>query len=217
MAKIYNYEAYIADLGKEKDPLLLEMENYARENYVPIMGSHAVETFIGLLSLQSPTSILEIGSAIGYSAIRMAQAFPKATITTIERDTERYQKAIEYIKASKLDERIEIIEADALELDLDVHLKKSYDALFIDAAKGQYRRFFEKYSPLVNSGGVIYCDNMFMHGMVLQEDKDVPRRKRTMIRNLKEFTAWIMANPSFETFLLPVGDGLLIAIKKETM
>ncbi|MDS9470988.1 O-methyltransferase [Sporosarcina pasteurii] len=215
LATIYNYENYLADLGKEKNSLLLEMESYAKKNHVPIMGSQAIETFIGLLSLQKPRCILEIGSAIGYSAIRMAHAFPNASITTIERDSERFHKAVEYIEASEMSQRIEIIEADALELSIDTHLKKPYDALFIDAAKGQYKRFFEKYSPLVIPGGVIYCDNMFMHGMVLQEDKDVPRRKRTMIRNLKEFTSWVMAHPSFDTFLLPVGDGILIAIKKE--
>ncbi len=65
-----------------------------------------------------------------------------------------------------------------------------------------------------NTGGVIYCDNMFMHGIVLLEDKDIPRRNRTMIRNLKEFTEWVMNNPDYETSLLPVGDGLLIAVKK---
>ena len=71
--------------------------------------------------------------------------------------------------------------------------------LFIDAAKGQYKRFFEKYSPFISTGGVIYCDNMFMHGMVLREDKELPRRKRTMIRNLKEFTRWIMPHPNYDT------------------
>ena len=76
-----------------------------------------------------------------------------------------------------------------------------YDALFIDAAKGQYKRFFEKYSPTVSSGGVIYCDNMFMHGMVLREDIELPRRKRSMVRNLKEFTSWVMNHPDYDTSL----------------
>jgi len=109
---------------------------------------------------------------------------------------------------------IQIIQADALEIDANHVLNKTYDALFIDAAKGQYKRFFEKYSPSVEVGGVIYCDNMFMHGMVLQEITDIPRRKRTMIRNIKEFTGWIMKNPNYSTTLLPVGDGILIAVKK---
>ena len=89
-----------------------------------------------------------------------------------------------------------------------------YDALFIDAAKGQYKRFFEKYSPFISAGGVIYCDNMFLHGMVLREDKELPRRKRTMVRNLKDFTRWVLSHPDYDTSLLPLGDGILIAIKK---
>ncbi len=211
-----NYEAYIATFGQEKEALLQEMEQYAKEHYVPIMESDGIATFIGLLALQKPTKILEIGSAIGYSAIRMAQAFPNATITTVERDVERYEKAVEYIERAALTDRIHIIEADALALDGDAHLEESYDALFIDAAKGQYKRFFEKYAPYVVPGGVVYCDNMFMHGAVLLADEEVPRRRRSMIRKLKEFTTWVMAHPDFKPFLLPIGDGLLIAIKKET-
>ena len=113
-----------------------------------------------------------------------------------------------------LNERITIIEADALLTEDAEIFHKTYDALFIDAAKGQYKRFFEKYAPSVASGGVIYCDNMFMHGMVLLEDEEIPRRNRTMIRNLKEFTRWVMKHPDYETSLLPVGDGILIAVKK---
>ena len=97
---------------------------------------------------------------------------------------------------------------------MDEVFKETYDALFIDAAKGQYKRFFEKYSPTLSIGGVIYCDNMFMHGMVLREDKDIPKRNRTMIRKLKEFTHWVMNHPDYDAVLLPVGDGILIATKK---
>lgn len=216
MATIHNYDSYIAAHLKEKSPFILGMESYAEENHVPIMGTGAIETFLGLLSLQNPKSILEIGSAIGYSAIRIAESFPHAKITTIERNAERFEKAVEYINASNVTNQIHIINADALDLEVDGVLAGPYDALFIDAAKGQYQRFFEKYAPLVKTGGVIYCDNMFMHGMVLREDIDLPRRKRTMIRNLRKFMSWIMAHPDFNASLLPVGDGILIAIKKET-
>lgn len=208
------YNTYIAGLQKEKNPIVQEMEKFAEEHHIPIMESGAIETFLGLLSIQNPTHILEIGSAIGYSAIRMAQSLPDVSVTTIELHSERYKKAVEFIKAAGLEERIQIIEADALEVDADRVLGKTYDALFIDAAKGQYKRFFEKYSAAIDVGGVIYCDNMFMHGMVLQEDAEIPRRKRTMIRNIKEFTGWVMTNPNYDTTLLPVGDGILIAIKK---
>lgn len=190
------------------------MEKYAEQNHVPIMDNVAIETLLGLLSIQKPSSILEIGSAIGYSAIRMVQALPGASVTTIERNEKRFNSAVEFINKSGFENQINIIKADALTLQDDNVLNKEYDALFIDAAKGQYKRFFEKYSPNVSSGGVIYCDNMFMHGMVLREDIDLPRRNRTMIRNLKEFTRWAMNHPEFMTSLLPIGDGVLIAVKK---
>lgn len=209
-----DYNAYISRFAPEKEPLILEMENYAIINRVPIMDDTGLYTLIGLLQIQQPKRILEIGSAIGYSAIRLAKAFPEAIIYTIERDTERYEKAVEHIERSGLQERITIIHDDALELDETTLPQESFDALFIDAAKGQYRKFFDKYSPLVSQTGVIYCDNMFMHGMVLLEDKDIPKRNRTMIRNLQQFTGWAMQNAYYETSLLPIGDGILIAVKK---
>lgn len=174
-----------------------------------------METFIGLLRIQQPKQILEIGSAIGYSAIRMVEALQSTSVVTIERDADRYVSAVDYIRRSGFEDRITIIEGDALDLDDEVLNTAGYDALFIDAAKGQYKRFFENYSRHVAPGGVIYCDNMFMHGAILLEDEDIPKRNRTMIRNLKAFTAWIMQHPAYETSLLPVGDGILIAVKRE--
>ncbi|PIC73164.1 O-methyltransferase [Sporosarcina sp. P17b] len=209
-----DYTAYISRFAEGKEPLILEMERYAEEHRVPIMDDAGLYTLIGLLKIQQPKRILEIGSAIGYSAIRLAKAFPDAIIYTVERDTERYEKAVENIERSGLRERITIIHADALELDETTLQQQPFDALFIDAAKGQYRKFFDKYSPLVGALGVIYCDNMFMHGMVLLEDADIPKRNRTMIRNLQQFTSWAMRNEQYETSLLPIGDGILIAVKK---
>lgn len=199
---------------REKNPFIIEIERYAEKNHIPIMDRHTIESFLGLLKLQNPHYILEIGSAIGYSAIRMAQALPDAKITTIEREHERYHKAVGFIAQSEFKERIRVIEADALESEADVVLDTIYDALFIDAAKGQYKRFFKKYAPVVKSGGFIYCDNMFMRGLVVQDLSEINRRKRTMVRNLKAFTKWVMANPDYESTLLPIGDGVLIAKKK---
>ncbi|MCZ2259397.1 O-methyltransferase [Sporosarcina sp. G11-34] len=214
MREVNTYDSYLAGFVKEQDPFIKEIEDYAVEHYVPIMDRRAIDVLLGLLRIQKPGRILEVGSAIGYSAIRMATTLPNATILTIERDTERYMKAIEFIERSGFTERIRIIEADALELETDEIVNESFDALFIDAAKGQYKRFFEKYAPALTAGGVIYCDNMFMHGMVLREDVDVPKRNRTMIRKLKEFTQWAMSHPDYEAVLLPFGDGILIATKK---
>lgn len=215
MNNIDRYDAYIQTHIKDKDLLITQMEQYAEEYRIPIMESVGIESLIGLLRIQKPKRILEIGSAIGYSAIRIATALPETNVFTIERDVERYAKAVDNIAESGLTKRIQIIEADALEIDLDKTYIETFDVLFIDAAKGQYKRFFEKYTPFLNSNGVIYCDNIFMHGMVLREDADVPKRSRTMIRKLKEFTRWVMSHPEYDSVLLPIGDGLLIATKKQ--
>ena len=209
-----DFETYLSGLRKEDNPLIREMEEFAKEQRIPIMDRSGMETFIGLLRIQRPKRILEIGSAIGYSAIRMVSALEEASVVTIERDKERHDAAVEFIKRSGLGDRITIIEGDALLIPDESLPALQYNALFIDAAKGQYKRFFERYSEHVEVGGIIYCDNMFMHGAVMFPDEDVPKRNRTMIRNLKEFTLWIIKHPNYETSLLPVGDGILVAVKK---
>ena len=141
MNKINTYNDYIAQNQLEKDAFIVGIENFAKVEHIPIIDAHEIETFLGLLSIQKPTRILEIGSSIGYSAIRIAQAFPNTYITTIEQNHERFSRAVEFIREAKLETRIDIIEADALEVEADCVLDKTYDALFIDAAKGQYKCF----------------------------------------------------------------------------
>ncbi|MEK4386623.1 O-methyltransferase [Solibacillus sp. FSL W7-1464] len=206
-------DAYIASFIPERDELLMEMERFAEQNHVPIMQLAGIESLNQILRIQNPKSILEIGTAIGYSAIRMAQALPQSHIVTIERDVSRVQYAKEFIARSEVANRIQVIEGDALEVDMD-SLPATFDAVFIDAAKGQYMKFFEKYASLVPSGGVLYIDNMYMHGLSDLDIKEVPRRKRTMIRNLKTFSDWIMAHPDYSSAFFPVGDGLLICLKR---
>ncbi|MFC4411043.1 O-methyltransferase [Chungangia koreensis] len=192
----------------------MEMERYAEEHRVPIMQLPGIEGLLQILRVHKPEKILEVGSAIGYSAIRMAEALPCSSIVTIERDPERAEKAREYIATSDYQERIYLIEGDALEVKQDQLIFQQFDAIFIDAAKGQYRRFFDLYAPLLSEDGAIYCDNMYMHGMAVKDVNDIPRKNRTMIRKLKDFTQWILDHPDYHSALLPVGDGLLICTKK---
>ena len=206
-------DAYIESFIPQRNELLLEMERFAQENHVPIMQLAGIESLNQLLRIQKPSSILEIGTAIGYSAMRMAIALPNVQIVTIERDVARVELAKSFIARSEVGDRITVIEGDALEVDVE-NIRPTFDAVFIDAAKGQYQRFFEKYSPLVPSGGVLYIDNMYMHGLSDLDIKEVPRRKRTMIRNLKHFSEWIMSHPDYDSAFFPVGDGLLICLKR---
>jgi len=204
---------YIESFIRPRNELLMEMEKYAEEHHVPIMQLAAIDVLNQLLRIQNPSSILEIGTAIGYSAIRMASTLSDCTIVTIERDIERVNLAKQFIGRSEVANRITVIEGDALEVDVE-SIQSTFDAVFIDAAKGQYMRFFEKYSPLVPSGGILYIDNMYMHGLSDLNIKDVPRRKRTMIRNLKTFADWVMNHPDYDSTFFPVGDGLLICLKR---
>lgn len=206
-------DAYIESLVQPRNELLMEMEEYARIHHVPIMQLPAIDALNQILRIQKPSNILEIGTAIGYSALRMAIALPDCKIVTVERDPERVTMAKHFLSRSVEGNRITVIEGDALEVDVE-SIHSTFEAIFIDAAKGQYQRFFEKYSPLVPSGGILYIDNMYMHGLSDLDLKDVPRRKRTMIRNLKNFTDWIMNHPDYESTFFPIGDGLLICLKR---
>jgi len=206
--------SYITTFIKKRSDFLSTMERFAKEHHIPIMELVAIESLLQFLRMQQPKSILEVGSAIGYSAIRMAYTLPEAVITTIEKDESRFQLASGYLEQAELTSRVQLLHGDALEIDIDSFSKTNYDALFIDAAKGQYQRFFDKYSPLVPSGGVIYCDNMLMHGYTEIDIKEVPRRKRTMVRNLHQFTKWLMDHEEYETTFLPIGDGITISIKR---
>ena len=206
--------SYITTYIKKRSDFLSTMEQFAKEQHIPIMELVAIESLLQFLRMQQPKSILEVGSAIGYSAIRMAYTLPEAVITTIEKDESRFQLAKDYVNQAELTSRIQLLHGDALETDVNSFTNTHYDALFIDAAKGQYQRFFDKYSPLVPSGGVIYCDNMLMHGYTEIDIKEVPRRKRTMVRNLQQFTKWLMDHEEYETTFLPIGDGITISIKR---
>ena len=205
-------DTYVENFLPPREELLLEMEQYAQTHHVPIMQLSGIEALSQILRIQNPKSILEIGTAIGYSAIRMAKALPNTSIVTIERDTNRVEVAKQFIAKSNVGSQITVIEGDALEVEIDRN--STFDAVFIDAAKGQYMKFFEKYSPLVPSGGVLYIDNMYMHGLSDLDIKEVPKRKRTMIRNLKQFSDWIMQHPDYTSAFFPIGDGLLICLKR---
>ena len=201
-------------MGQQQLAETLEsIKSYAVQHHVPIMEEQGIDELTQLLDQQKPASILEIGAAIGFSAIKMAQALPVCKIDTIERDDSRFGQAQKFIADSGYGERIRVFHADALEMDFS-KLERSYDAIFIDAAKGQYERFFEKYETLLAEGGIIYCDNMLMHGMADQPIADIPRRKRTMIRNIKKFRDHMMDHPLYEVQLLPVGDGIMVCKKK---
>jgi predicted O-methyltransferase YrrM len=205
--------SYIEELIPEREPLFMEMENYAIENKVPIMELVGIEALLQFLRIQDSKRILEVGTAIGYSALRMAEALPKASIVTIERDLERIQAAEEYIGRSKHGEQILLIKGDALEVEELVREQAPYDAIFVDAAKGQYQKFFEMYSKYLSNDGIIITDNVLFKGLVTQSEIE-SKRIRNLVKKIDGFNQWLMNHSDYHTVILPVGDGIAISKKK---
>lgn len=206
-------QSYIDSLIQPRNGLITEMEEYARLNGVPIMEPAGIETTLQLLRIQQPETILEVGTAIGYSALRMAIALPQTKIVTLERDEERLKLAVDYIKRADMQQRIIQISGDALELEEEVAGHAPFDAIFIDAAKGQYKRFFEIYSRYLKPGGLIITDNVLFKGLVYNQEAD-SRRLRSLVKKIDEFNRWLAANKEYDTVILPIGDGIAVSKKR---
>ncbi|MDT0161986.1 O-methyltransferase [Bacillus sp. AG4(2022)] len=204
---------YIEGLIPERPGLFLEMEEYAKDNGVPIMELPGIEALLQLLRIQKPKQILEVGAAIGYSALRMSFAIPDAHIVTIERDEERIESARGYIRAADREDQITLLEGDALELEGETSKYGPYDAVFIDAAKGQYKKFFEIYARQLSDGGLIITDNVLFKGLVCESEIE-NKRIRSLVKKISEFNAWLMNHPDYDTVILPVGDGVAISKKR---
>lgn len=205
--------SYIENLIPARNGLLEEMEAYARDNGVPIMELAGIEALLQILRLQNPKAILEVGTAIGYSALRMSYAVPDAKIVTIERDEERLQLAEQFISRSGQDKEILIIKGDALEVEAEVSIHAPYDAIFIDAAKGQYKKFFELYSRYLHEDGIIITDNVLFKGLVCEDDIE-NKRIRNLVKKINDFNHWLMEHPDYHSVILPVGDGVAISKKR---
>lgn len=205
---------YLESLIPSRDNIIQEMEVYAKENDVPIMELVGIEAMLQILRLIQPASILEIGTAIGYSAIRMAKALPEANIVSIERDEIRYTKALEYIEMTNTSSQIKVHLGDALDLGENPEkLGTSFDVIFIDAAKGQYQRFFNSYENVLSPNGVIITDNVLFKGLVALEEVEV-KRTRSLVKKIKTYNEWLISNPKYITTILPIGDGIAISKKR---
>ena len=189
---------------------ILEIEKYAAYNNIPIMESDGIEFLTNYIKENNVKNILEIGTAIGYSAIKMAMVEDDIYITTIERDELRYNEAIKNIKDMKLGHQINAILDDAFNLDIDF----KFDLIFIDAAKAQYIKFFEKFKNNLTDNGVIISDNLNFHGLVDGIQDDLSRNVKGIVRKLKNYKEFLEENEEFETIFLNIGDGIAISTKK---
>jgi len=193
------------------DEYFLEIEKYAKENDVPIMNKRGINFLCRLIDKNNVKNILEIGSAIGYSALKMASVRDDIKIVTIERDQERYLKAIKNIKKMNKEKQINIILGDALETEIT----GSYDLIFIDAAKGQNIKFFNKYSKLLNKKGLIVTDNMLFHGLVEEKERIKNKNLRQLVNKIKKYIEFLKENTEYNTKFYKTGDGIAVTTKKE--
>ena len=199
--------------GFNENEQLVALRKYGEENDVPIITMGGLSVLLSVIRIKNVRKILEIGTAIGYSSIVMAMEREDITIDTIERDKKMYDIAVQNVKDFNLEDRINIIYSDALEVNNDD--LSTYDLIFIDAAKAQYIKFFEKYSPLLNSGGVIYTDNLMFHGLVEKKQEDIESRNlRALVRKINNFNVYLKNNKDFNTTFIKYGDGIALSIKK---
>lgn len=188
-----------------------QMEKYAEEYNIPIMQKSGINFLTKYIAENNVKNILEVGSAIGYSAIKMALVNDKVKVTTIERDNERYMQALKNIKEFGLEKRITLISGDALEIELE----EKFDLIFIDAAKGQYIKFFEKYSKNLKKNGAIISDNIEFHGLVNQEERIESKNLRQLVNKIRNYIDFLKDNTEFTTKFYKIGDGISVSIKND--
>lgn len=190
--------------------MLEKIEAYAKENNIPIMEKNGIDFLTNYIKENNIKNILEIGSAIGYSAIRFCLVSDDITVTTIERDSNRYNEALKNIKDFNLSKRINIINDDAF----NINLNDKYDLIFIDAAKAQYIKFFEKFKINLKNDGTIISDNLKFHGLVDANDENLSRNVKGLVRKLRNYINFLENNNEFETIFYNIGDGIGVSKRR---
>ncbi len=201
---------YLREIIPPSDGILAELEEYAKENSVPIVQPETAQLLKTLVRMKKPSRILEVGCAIGYSSILMASE-SNANITTIECDEEMVRTARENIKKAGMEDRIYVIEKDAKAY--FETLSGKYDMIFLDGPKAHYIYMLNDCIRLLNDGGILVADNVLYKGMTADEEH-VVKRKITIVKRLKHFIAAQMQRPELQAVLLPLGDGVTVAVKK---
>jgi predicted O-methyltransferase YrrM len=195
---------------KETNELLVSFMQYAKEKSVPIITYEGIRFLLQIIQLRNVKNVLEIGTAIGYSAINIALK-TDAFVTSIERNNEMYELAKINIEQANVSNKITLIKGDALEVDETT--LGTFDLIFIDAAKAQSIHFFEKYETILNKGGVIVTDNLLFHGLV--DHKVESKNLRQLLTKIDRFNKYVVTRSEYDTFIYEIGDGMSVSIKKE--
>lgn len=193
--------------------LILEMESYAKEKNVPIMEKEGIAFLMKYIKANGVKNILEIGSAIGYSAILMASSSQEVKVTTIERDEKNYLECLKNVKKCNFESKVNVVFQDALDVNLQENTK--FDLIFIDAAKGQYIKFFEKFKYFLSPNGVIITDNLKFHGYVGKKDSIESKNLRQLVGKIENYIEFLKTNEEFETKFYDIGDGVSVSKRIE--
>lgn len=186
---------------------ITNLEIYAKENNVPIIQKEGLNFLIEYIKQNNVKTILEIGTAIGYSSINMALVSDDIQITTIERNEKMYKQAIKNIKDFNLENRINVIYGDAL----DTVVQGKYDLIFIDAAKAQYIKFFEKYKQNLQMSGTIITDNLNFHGLALHPEEIHSKNLKALVQKINNYKDFLINNKEFQTVFYEIGDGIAVS------
>lgn len=212
MNKIINeiQQKYLHTFRNKPDSLIEEMEKYAREHNVPIFSWQSAELLEQLVQIKNPKRALELGTAIGYSTIRIARNLKgKSIIHTIEKSSDNIIAAKDFIAKSGISGKIKLLEGDAL--NVMPQLKKKYDLIFLDADKEDYKRLFDYSLVLLRRGGLLIVDNLLWHGYAASGR--IPNNYKESTKHIREFNKLFMNQPNLKTTIIPVGDGLGIGVK----
>lgn len=202
---------YINQFRLENEPLIIEMEEFAFANKIPILDWHAAEFLEQLIRIKKPRRVLEIGTAIAYSSIRIARNLLKKSILfTIEKSEDNIQIAIENIGKSGFDEQIRLLEGDAF--NIMPRFEKKFDFIFLDADKEDYLRLLDYAIILLKKEGVIFIDNLLWHGYAAAPR--VPSNYKNSTKCIREFNKYFMSLTNFHTSIIPIGDGIGLGIRK---
>ncbi len=204
---------YILSLDKDSSPLVRTIEQEAIRDYVPIIRKESQSLLRVLLKIKKPGQVLEVGTAIGFSAILMGECLPEDShLTTIEKYEKRIPIAKENFKRAGMEDKITLIEGDAVEVLKG--LEGPYDFIFMDAAKGQYIHFLPEVLRLLAPGGILVSDNVLQDGDVVESRYAVVRRNRTIHSRMRDYLWTLKHMEGFETIVLPIGDGMTISVKE---
>lgn len=209
----YDYmEQYIRSLIPRSEGILEELEAYAKENSVPIIQKEVGKFLELMINIKKPTKILELGTAIGYSAILMSiSSSGRSHITTIERDENMVNTALENINKYGFSNKIQVIQGDCLEV-LE-KLKGEFDLIFMDAGKGHYNHFLPHCLRLLSKDGIIIADNVLFKGMVASREL-LKRRKITIVKRMKTYLEMVSNDKELVTSVIPMGDGIAVTVRR---